>query len=131
MNLVGQVFNQPFWPGRLKTCSTIESDMRFASFLGILFSTAIVAQAESPPAVDFAREVRPILADFCFRCHGPDAKQRQADVRLRFRQDSAAADALLSVGEHPVPSDLNRSELAAWTVLGNVLLNLDEALSRE
>jgi hypothetical protein len=30
-----------------------------------------------------------------------------------------------------VPSDLNRSELAAWTVLGNVLLNLDEALSRE
>ena len=105
--------------------------MRFASFLGILFSTAIVAQAESPPAVDFAREVRPILADFCFRCHGPDAKQRQADVRLRFRQDSAAADALLSVGEHPVPSDLNRSELAAWTVLGNVLLNLDEALSRE
>jgi hypothetical protein len=51
--------------------------------------------------------------------------------RLRFQQDRPAAEALLSVGEHPVPSDLNRSELAAWTVLGNVLLNLDEALSRE
>ena len=51
--------------------------------------------------------------------------------RLRFQQDRAAADALLSVGEHPVPAETNRSELAAWTVLANVLLNLDEALSRE
>ncbi len=51
--------------------------------------------------------------------------------RLRFQQDTTAADALLSIGEHPVPQDLNRTELAAWTVLGNVLLNLDEALSRE
>ena len=51
--------------------------------------------------------------------------------RLRFQQDRAAADALLSVGEWPVPAMMNRSELAAWTVLANVLLNLDEALSRE
>ena len=51
--------------------------------------------------------------------------------RIRFQQDRAAADALLSVGEHPVPAEMNRSELAAWTVLANVLLNLDEALSRE
>ena len=51
--------------------------------------------------------------------------------RIRFQQDRAAAEALLSVGEWPVPAELNRSELAAWTVLANVLLNLDEALSRE
>ena len=51
--------------------------------------------------------------------------------RIRFQQEIAAADALLAVGEHAVPSELNRPELAAWTVLANVLLNLDETLSRE
>ena len=32
--------------------------------------------------IDFDREVRPILADKCFACHGPDEKQRMANLRL-------------------------------------------------
>ena len=32
--------------------------------------------------IDFARHVRPILSDACFECHGPDAKQREAELRL-------------------------------------------------
>jgi hypothetical protein len=32
--------------------------------------------------VDFSHEVQPILADFCYKCHGPDARARKADLRL-------------------------------------------------
>jgi mono/diheme cytochrome c family protein len=34
------------------------------------------------PKVDFARHVRPILAQHCYTCHGPDDKQRKGKLRL-------------------------------------------------
>jgi len=45
--------------------------------------------SESP---SFEREVRPILARFCFKCHGPDDAQRQSGLRLDVR-DAAIAPA--------------------------------------
>jgi hypothetical protein len=50
--------------------------------LGSVLALGMSARAVEPGAIEFNRDVRPILADHCFRCHGPDAKQRQADLRL-------------------------------------------------
>ncbi len=47
-----------------------------------------------------------------------------------YRADKTAADALLSVGDRPVPKDLDAAELAAWTSAARVLLNLHETITR-
>src|SRR5664279_2460425 len=47
--------------------------------------------AQSAPAVDFQREIRPILSDNCFQCHGPDSSSRQAGMRLDLKEAALAA----------------------------------------
>jgi hypothetical protein len=42
------------------------------------------------PTIDFHRDVRPLLADKCFRCHGPDEKARQGQLRLDQRESAIA-----------------------------------------
>ena len=48
---------------------------------------------------------------------------------LTYSQDPAAAAALVKIGDLPKPGGINDSELAAWTALGNVLLNLNETIT--
>jgi hypothetical protein len=49
------------------------------AFLAACFGPATRADV---PRVEFNRQIRPLLSDRCFRCHGPDARQRKADLRL-------------------------------------------------
>src|SRR5215213_7966636 len=49
--------------------------------LGTLLALAAVVPA-APGKLEYNRDVRPILADNCFACHGPDSAARKADLRL-------------------------------------------------
>jgi len=64
---------------------------------------------DPPPKVDFNDQIRPILSDKCFLCHGPDPKNRKAKLRL---DEKSGAFGETNTGIRPVvPGDLEESEL--------------------
>lgn len=77
-----------------------------AWMIGLVLLASPEAQAEKP--LDYNRDVRPILSENCFYCHGPDPEHREADLRLD--QEEAAKDYAI------VPGDLDASEFIARLV---------------
>ena len=65
----------------------------------ILLAAALPLAAQAPAPVTFNRDVRPILSDKCFTCHGPDAALKKIPFRLD-REEFAKAD--LGGGRHAI-----------------------------
>ncbi len=68
----------------------------------LLCAQVLCCQAADIQAPDFNADVRPILSNTCYHCHGPDEAQRAADLRLD--QEEAAKEYVI------VPGDLDSSE---------------------
>ena len=60
---------------------------RLRLFLGIFFTLALSAVCQpgvglAETAIDFDRDIKPILSDNCYHCHGPDGESREAELRM-------------------------------------------------
>jgi Protein of unknown function (DUF1553)/Protein of unknown function (DUF1549)/Planctomycete cytochrome C len=70
-----------------------------------VFSARAEDPAPAKKAIDFDRQIRPLLSENCFACHGPDDKQRKADLRLDQRTSAVGP------GKAVVPGQSAASEL--------------------
>ena len=75
--------------------------------VGGLFSGPLAAGE-----VEFNRDIRPILADHCLACHGPDKMSRKADLRLDQRDAAVAMGAIVpgQPGESPVIARIDSTD---------------------
>ena len=86
---------------------------RFCLFLPILY-LSLIPFSLSVAEISFNRDVLPILSDNCFKCHGPDQRTRQANLRLDLKESALRA-------ENPViqPRDVGNSQLIVRIVAGD------------
>jgi hypothetical protein len=73
----------------------------------VAIASLLVAPSEGV-AVEYNRDVRPILADYCFNCHGADGNARKAKLRLDTRDGALA---VRSAGRAVIPGDPENSLL--------------------
>ncbi|MCB9874555.1 MAG: PSD1 domain-containing protein [Planctomycetaceae bacterium] len=74
------------WPRLVGKCL-----VTFLVVVALTGSSGVKLLRADEPAVDFSRDILPLLSDNCFQCHGPDEANREAGLRLD-KQEGAFAD---------------------------------------
>ena len=55
-------------------------------FAGAILATFLTGPLQAGDKIEYNRDIRPILAENCFSCHGPDSAARKADLRFDRRE---------------------------------------------
>src|SRR5215813_4029033 len=81
----------------------VTNNILILAVFGWLANTTISRAADK---LEYNRQIRPILAENCFACHGPDSAARKADLRLDKRELAIERGAI-------IPGQADKSELLA------------------
>jgi hypothetical protein len=119
---------------RVRTNTPLQSFVTLNDPVYVEAAQALARRIVREGGADTSSRVRFALA-LC-QCRPPRPEQVEPLVSLyaaeldRYRSDRAAAVALATEPIGPLPTGMDPAELAAWTAVGNVLLNLDSVLTR-
>ena len=70
----------------------------FGNLRALLLLASVISAAEAAPSpgkISYNRDIRPVLSDKCFFCHGPDPNKRKAKLRLDVREEALAKQAFI------------------------------------